>query len=268
MKNIKFIIGFSIFGFLLSFVSGFASNLTFFKMLLNAFIFLFVFAFLGAAIVFIWDKFLSSEFQNAEYSSSKTVNPSKSAGQTVDITIQDEALQNDDNASQFYVGSNHQMLTKEDVNGKTNSDSSNLEQSNSSQKNDSWGSDIKTVTANSEKQDDSTANNAGFVPVALAENPGNISSNEAKSGLEYKNIDNSSMNNESSGSVELDVLPDLQELQNIQEMTSSKDVQEAPSVESTGFVVEDAKKAVSEANTESKDAALMAKAISTLLSKE
>ena len=42
MKNIKFIIGFSIFGFLISFVSGFASNSTFLKMLLNAFIFLFV----------------------------------------------------------------------------------------------------------------------------------------------------------------------------------------------------------------------------------
>ena len=115
MKNIKFIIGFSIFGFLISFVSGFASNSTFLKMLLNAFIFLFVFAFLGAAIVFLWDKFLSTEFQNAEYVTSRNDNSSKTAGQTVDITIQDEALQNDDNASQFFVGSNHQMLTKEDV---------------------------------------------------------------------------------------------------------------------------------------------------------
>lgn len=264
MKNIKFIIGFSIFGFLISFVSGFASNSTFLKMLLNAFIFLFVFAFLGAAIVFLWDKFLSTEFQNAEYVTSRNDNSSKTAGQTVDITIQDEALQNDDNASQFFVGSNHQMLTKEDVAEKVKN---NNTASDSPEKVDSWGSDIKTVSVD-KKQDVSDANNSGFVPVALAENPANISSSEAKSGLEYQNIDNSSKNNESSGSVELDVLPDLQELQNIQEMTSSKDVQEAPSVESTGFVVEDAKKAVSEANADSKDAALMAKAISTLLSKE
>ncbi len=264
MKNIKFIIGFSIFGFLISFVSGFASNSTFLKMLLNAFIFLFVFAFLGAAIVFLWDKFLSTEFQNAEYVASRNVNSSKTAGQTVDITIQDEALQNDDNASQFFVGSNHQMLTKEDVAEKVKN---NNAASDSPEKVDSWGADIKTVSVD-KKQDVSDANNSGFVPVALAENPANISSSEAKSGVEYKNIDNSSNNNESSGSVELDVLPDLQELQNIQEMTSSKDVQEAPSVESTGFVVEDAKKAVSEANADSKDAALMAKAISTLLSKE
>ena len=264
MKNIKFIIGFSIFGFLISFVSGFASNSTFLKMLLNAFIFLFVFAFLGAAIVFLWDKFLSTEFQNAEYVASRNVNSSKTAGQTVDITIQDEALQNDDNASQFFVGSNHQMLTKEDVAAKVKN---NNAASDSPEKVDSWGADIKTVSVD-KKQDVSDANNSGFVPVALAENPANISSSEAKSGVEYKNIDNNSKNNESSGSVELDVLPDLQELQNIQEMTSSKDVQEAPSVESTGFVVEDAKKAVSEANADSKDAALMAKAISTLLSKE
>ena len=264
MKNIKFIIGFSIFGFLISFVSGFASNSTFLKMLLNAFIFLFVFAFLGAAIVFLWDKFLSTEFQNAEYVTSRNDNSSKTAGQTVDITIQDEALQNDDNASQFFVGSNHQMLTKEDVAEKVKN---NNTASDSPEKVDSWGSDIKTVSVD-KKQDVSDANNSGFVPVALAENPANISSSEAKSGLEYQNIDNNSKNNESSGSVELDVLPDLQELQNIQEMTSSKDVQEAPSVESTGFVVEDAKKAVSEANADSKDAALMAKAISTLLSKE
>lgn len=264
MKNLKFIIGFSIFGFLISFVSGFASNSTFLKMLLNAFIFLFVFAFLGAAIVFLWDKFLSTEFQNAEYVTSRNDNSSKTAGQTVDITIQDEALQNDDNASQFFVGSNHQMLTKEDVAEKVKN---NNTASDSPEKVDSWGSDIKTVSVD-KKQDVSDANNSGFVPVALAENPANISSSEAKSGLEYQNIDNSSKNNESSGSVELDVLPDLQELQNIQEMTSSKDVQEAPSVESTGFVVEDAKKAVSEANADSKDAALMAKAISTLLSKE
>lgn len=264
MKNIKFIIGFSIFGFLISFVSGFASNSTFLKMLLNAFIFLFVFAFLGAAIVFLWDKFLSTEFQNAEYVTSRNDNSSKTAGQTVDITIQDEALQNDDNASQFFVGSNHQMLTKEDVAEKAKN---NNAASDSPEKVDSWGADIKTVSVD-KKQDVSDANNSGFVPVALAENPANISSSEAKSGLEYQNIDNNSKNNESSGSVELDVLPDLQELQNIQEMTSSKDVQEAPSVESTGFVVEDAKKAVSEANADSKDAALMAKAISTLLSKE
>ena len=264
MKNIKFIIGFSIFGFLISFVSGFASNSTFLKMLLNAFIFLFVFAFLGAAIVFLWDKFLSTEFQNAEYVTSRNDNSSKTAGQTVDITIQDEALQNDDNASQFFVGSNHQMLTKEDVAEKAKN---NNAASDSPEKVDSWGADIKTVSVD-KKQDVSDENNSGFVPVALAENPANISSSEAKSGVEYKNIDNSSKNNESSGSVELDVLPDLQELQNIQEMTSSKDVQEAPSVESTGFVVEDAKKAVSEANADSKDAALMAKAISTLLSKE
>ena len=264
MKNVKFIIGFSIFGFLISFVSGFASNSTFLKMLLNAFIFLFVFAFLGAAIVFLWDKFLSTEFQNAEYVTSRNDNSSKTAGQTVDITIQDEALQNDDNASQFFVGSNHQMLTKEDVAEKVKN---NNTASDSPEKVDSWGADIKTVSVD-KKQDVSDANNSGFVPVALAENPANISSSEAKSGLEYQNIDNSSKNNESSGSVELDVLPDLQELQNIQEMTSSKDVQEAPSVESTGFVVEDAKKAVSEANADSKDAALMAKAISTLLSKE
>lgn len=264
MKNLKFIIGFSIFGFLISFVSGFASNSTFLKMLLNAFIFLFVFAFLGAAIVFLWDKFLSTEFQNAEYVTSRNDNSSKTAGQTVDITIQDEALQNDDNASQFFVGSNHQMLTKEDVAEKVKN---NNTASDSPEKVDSWGADIKTVSVD-KKQDVSDANNSGFVPVALAENPANISSSEAKSGVEYKNIDNNSKNNESSGSVELDVLPDLQELQNIQEMTSSKDVQEAPSVESTGFVVEDAKKAVSEANADSKDAALMAKAISTLLSKE
>lgn len=264
MKNIKFIIGFSIFGFLISFVSGFASNSTFLKMLLNAFIFLFVFAFLGAAIVFLWDKFLSTEFQNAEYVTSRNVNSSKTEGQTVDITIQDEALQNDDNASQFFVGSNHQMLTKEDVAEKVKNNNAT---SDSPEKVDSWGADIKTVSVD-KKQDVSDENNSGFVPVALAENPANISSSEAKSGVEYKNIDNNSKNNESSGSVELDVLPDLQELQNIQEMTSSKDVQEAPSVESTGFVVEDAKKAVSEANADSKDAALMAKAISTLLSKE
>lgn len=264
MKNIKFIIGFSIFGFLISFVSGFASNSTFLKMLLNAFIFLFVFAFLGAAIVFLWDKFLSPEFQNAEYIASKNANSPRTSGQTVDITIQDEALQNDDNASQFYVGSNHQMLTKDDISEKTKN---NNESDEKSEKVDSWGADIKTVSVD-KKQDASDVNNSGFVPVALAENPANISSSEAKSGVEYKNIDNNSINNESSGSVELDVLPDLQELQNIQEMTSSKDVQEAPSVESTGFVVEDAKKAVSEANADSKDAALMAKAISTLLSKE
>ena len=186
MKNIKFIIGFSIFGFLISFVSGFASNSTFLKMLLNAFIFLFVFAFLGAAIVFLWDKFLSTEFQNAEYVTSKNDNSSKTAGQTVDITIQDEALQNDDNASQFFVGSNHQMLTKEDVAEKVKN---NNAASDSPEKVDSWGADIKTVSVD-KKQDVSDENNSGFVPVALAENPANISSSEAKSGVEYKNIDN------------------------------------------------------------------------------
>lgn len=271
MKNIKFVIGFSVFGFLLSFVAGFASNSTFLKMLLNALIFAFVFAGIGALVSFLWKNFLASDFEQAEYSSGKQNNESKKTGQTVDITIQDESLQTDDNASQFFIGSNHQMLTNDDLGVKNQStNDSNNNQANSvvteSSENKVEMAKKSEKSEKSEKSDSPVLDDKGFVPVALTETASNISSTEAKPGAEYLNQKNS--NNDENSSVELDVLPDLQELQNIQEMTASKDVPEPSPVVNSSFIPEDVRRTVSEANTESKDAALMAKAISTLLSKE
>ena len=265
MKNIKFIIGFSVFGFLLSFIAGFASNSTFLKMLLNALIFAFVFAGVCALVSFLWKSFLSSDFEQAGYSSNKQPTGTKKTGQTVDITIQDESLQTDDNASQFFVGSNHQMLTNDDI-GEKNQD---INDSNDVQTNTvvtSSSTNGVVVDKKAEKAESAIMDDKGFVPVTLSETASNISSTEAKPGSEYLNQKNN--NNDENSSAELDVLPDLQELQNIQEMTASKDVPEPSPVVNSSFIPEDVRRTVSEANTESKDAALMAKAISTLLSKE
>ena len=119
MRSAKYIGLFAACGFILSFVSGLFSHSSILSIILKALIFAVVFGVLGFGISFVFNKFLSdgsgADFQG-EYSADTSSAPAASAlGNNVDITIQDEELAPSESENHFVVGDNHQMLNDSDV---------------------------------------------------------------------------------------------------------------------------------------------------------
>ncbi len=288
MKNFKFIAGFSIFGFLLSILSSFhtvarSGSARFFI----ALSFALGFGILAAVIQFIAGKFVFAE-NSADFSENSGRNTQNSSGtQPVDIVIQDEELPAEENGSQFFVGSNHQMLSKEDLQDVKNSpetENSSVSGFSPEQHSDPQKNDVQPGTvadaAQQIKNENSSSGNSGFVPLNFAENPSNISSVESKSMSEIKADEKKSLddslpvfnnpNNSGNDSETLDVLPDLEALAETQGTDSPEN---SGFAENTSFSENKDTNYVSGGGSSkeksgSQDAELMAKAISTLLSKD
>lgn len=121
MKDIKFVSGFAVFGFVLSFVSSlFSPHASFIHKLLMALLFAVIFAVIGFCIKVVYNKFLSDS--DGDFSSDFTPNPQMSSsqsvphkGQLVDIVIQDEDISPGESPNRFVVGDNHQMLNDTDI---------------------------------------------------------------------------------------------------------------------------------------------------------
>lgn len=278
MKNLKFIAGFSIFGFLLSIFSSLKNvSRSFGGRFFIALCFGLGFGILAAAIMFVTQKFVLAEntadISDSGNSSEKNPRNSVSGSQPVDIVVQDEDLPSEDGGPQFYVGENHQMLNDEDLQDmKKVSEPEETESSGSSELRQKKEAENISETAAQIKKENSSSVNAGFVPLNFAENPSNISSVESKSVNDVKSSpesDDSSASDENNSET-LDVLPDLEAL--------SEAVPAAGS-ESSGFSensdFSENKNTVSASSGDSskekssgQDAELMAKAISTLLSKD
>ena len=278
MKNLKFIAGFSIFGFLLSIFSSLKNvSRSFGGRFFIALCFALGFGILAAAIMFVTQKFVLAEntadISDSGNSSGKNPHNSVSGSQPVDIVVQDEDLPSEDGGPQFYVGENHQMLNDEDLQDmKKVSEPEETESSCSSELRQKKEAENISETAAQIKKENSSSVNAGFVPLNFAENPSNISSVESKSVNDVKSSpesDDSSASDENNSET-LDVLPDLEAL--------SEAVPAAGS-ESSGFSensdFSENKNTVSASSGDSskekssgQDAELMAKAISTLLSKD
>lgn len=278
MKNLKFIAGFSIFGFLLSIFSSLKNvSRSFGGRFFIALCFALGFGILAAAIMFVTQKFVLAEntadISGSGNSSEKNPHNSVSGSQPVDIVVQDEDLPSEDGGPQFYVGENHQMLNDEDLQDmKKVSEPEETESSGSSELRQKKEAENISETAAQIKKENSSSMNAGFVPLNFAENPSNISSVESKSVNDVKSSpesDDSSASGENNPEA-LDVLPDLEAL--------SEAVPAAGSG-SSGFSensdFSENKNTVSASSGDSstekssgQDAELMAKAISTLLSKD
>lgn len=278
MKNLKFIAGFSIFGFLLSIFSSLKNvSRSFGGRFFIALCFALGFGILAAAIMFVTQKFVLAEntadISDSGNSSGKNPNNSVSSSQPVDIVVQDEDLPSEDGGPQFYVGENHQMLNDEDLQDmKKVSEPEETEDSGSSELRQKKEAENISETAAQIKKENSSSVNEGFVPLNFAENPSNISSVESKSVNDVKSSpesDDSSASGENNSEA-LDVLPDLDAL--------SEAVPAAGS-DSSGFSensdFSENKNTVPASSGDSspekssgQDAELMAKAISTLLSKD
>lgn len=278
MKNLKFIAGFSIFGFLLSIFSSLKNvSRSFGGRFFIALCFALGFGILAAAIMFVTQKFVLAEntadISDPGNSSEKNPRNSVSGSQPVDIVVQDEDLPSEDGGSQFYVGENHQMLNDEDLQDmKKDSEPQGAESSGSSEQRQKKEAENISETAAQIKKENSSSVNAGFVPLNFAENPSNISSVESKS---VNDVKTSPESDDSSASVEnnseaLDVLPDLEALS---EATPAAGSGSSGFSENSDF--SENKNTVSASSGDSstekssgQDAELMAKAISTLLSKD
>ena len=243
MRGLKVVVPFAACGFLLSFVAGLFSHSSFLSVLIKALIFAIVFALLGFVISMVFGKFLSdgmSEFQSdaSEGGSSSGVQSSP-LGHNVDITIQDEELEKSESENHFVVSDSHQMLNE---------------------------SDVKNI------QKESDPERPGFVPLRNFETVKNFSGTEAATpdlqNLQEENPQPVSQPRSSSPDEdELDTLPEMENFAFGEDSgsDSGSDIIASSGTSDSEFVSSGSRK---QEEPEVKDAALMAKAISSVLSDE
>ena len=274
MKSVKVIAGFGIFGFLLSFLTGLIAGRKFSHIIIDALIFLFVFAAIGALIYFFAAKIILSPAEGDSLSDSvsdqRQSSPSSSS-QAVDILVEDEDLPEEENASQFFVGTNHQMLNDGDLSSSSAATDSGAEYNQVSPQNVVEKKEVlDDVSKANEVAFNSVSSSDGFVPMPLAETRKNISGTEAKTLSEVKQSENESGSyDQGGGSEELGDLPDLEDIAGAPSAPGAS-LDQTSDEDSSSSWENSNKSGSSDASevTEGKDAALMAKAISTLLAKE
>jgi len=254
MRSAKYIGLFAVCGFILSFASGLFSHSSILSVLLKALIFALVFGLLGFGISLIYSKFLSDG--SGEYQSDYTTDTSSAPvansalGNNVDITIQDEELKPSESDNHFVVGDNHQMLNESDV-------------------------------RNSERNTaEAQASEEGFVPLRKFETVKNFSGKEAvipseaiaseekqESSTEEQTPvaapSSSAAFNDEGG---IDTLPDMENFVFSESSGSESDDDSDTGSESEFVSMGSSKK--NSGPAEVQDAALMAKAISSVLSDE
>ena len=238
VKQVRFIAGFALAGFLVSFFFGFFSRGGIGRILLFAFIFAAVFALVGFVVQFIGTTFLNIDAPagGAEAAQGTT-------GGNVDIVVQDEELPTEDGSPEFYVGENHQMLNKEDYSG-------GEKEGRFSGASDGSIDTIYASDGGASPNGRADQSDDGFVPVQLYENARTISGKEAGS------------DSDGGFSLKDDTLDDLPDLE---DLTPSGEI-----VEDTVFSAasDKAKKSDKASKYSEKDTTLMAKAISTALAKD
>ncbi len=257
--------------------------------LFKALIFCVVFGAIGAGIDFLYTNFL--DVSGADTITETPAASDGAVGQTVDITIQDEDLPAAENAPGFFVGANRQMLNPEDS-ADSPSPAENAEHgiartdgyvpvmqpetpspvapSDSISAVKDSASAEKTPDTASAKSSSSNDNAPAqdFVPISLAENVPDVAETSEKSIASDKHSREAA--NESPHAAEteeLGVLPDLEDMENLVP-DIPMDNSSGGNDESGGDYAPVAQKRKSSASAGATDAETMAKAISTLLTKE
>lgn len=253
MKKSRYIIGFTIFGFLISFFFGLFSKSGFGTILIKALVFSVIFGLLGFAVSFVFGNFLESDANSSISTEPKSPSSGKSEHK-VDIMVQDEELPSDGATQAFNVGSNHSMLNQSDLETETeNKDNVSEKEQNA------------VTSANKEAT-------SSFVPISSGENLSNFSGTEAKSLNEVEK--DGSNKKEPSSKTPASVSDDLDELDNLPDLgdiPTSSDIlptQEEQMVEDSDFSKNGASSKDVDSFARGEDSALMAKAISTLLAKD
>ena len=115
MQGIKISLSFAAFGFILSLLFGFTSHAAFLILLIRALIIALVFAGLGFGFYFLANNFLMDDTDSMDVSeTSPASNPQ--VGTKVDLYVHDEELDADENGNAYVVDdSSHQMLNNSDL---------------------------------------------------------------------------------------------------------------------------------------------------------
>ena len=293
IKNIKFIIGFSIAGFLLSFFFGLFSGSKFGIILFKALIFCLIFGAIGVGIDFLYTNFLDVPGSDAAPDAPASADGAAGqVGQTVDITIQDEDLPAAENAPGFFVGANRQMLNPEDSSDTTaaveetreniarteeytpvikTEDAAPVSSAGGAAISPAQASDSAVTAAASHSEKEAAIKNdaaQGFVPISLAENVpdiaevSDVSADSAKKSVNEVNTEPPP----ASETEELGILPDFDNMENFMPDVSEDNSSVGEEVSGGNYVpVAQKRKSAPAGET---DAETMAKAISTLLTKE
>lgn len=259
------------------------SHSRFSTVFLKALIFCVIFGAIGFGISYLYENFLDGASPDGEREG-QTVADS-SVGQTVDITIEDEDLPAADNTHGFFVGNNRQMLTAEDTtdiesepvsleDGKNapqpvvepvntahsaSSTAEHTEQSTLAAAPAEELSHLQSPQAAAAPVNGSESTN-GFVPVQLGEGGGAAPVEAVKNNGDVQSPS-------AAGSEQLGILPDLEEIgtlvpDSVGEETPASDT-ETDSGSASPAVKKRQQNPAADSNAET-----MAKAISTLLSRE
>lgn len=264
------------FGFLLSLICSISSGSGAGRVILLAVIFALVFAALGFGIGYLYESFLGTE-SSGEINSEGAAPEGGKKGQVVDVVIHDEDLPSDEVTGQYYVGTNHQMLTPEDVNGGFGTSIPSQAYSRQNAVADTIRNENKmAVNSNPENADtdfaEGTGNSSkGFVPVRNLETLYNVSGKEAVTkdnpAQAQASFSPSSEGTFSAADEQLDVLPSMENL-GIDNSSSSENHEEGINSESDFATSGGTSVHREPEETEIKDAPLMAKAISSILANE
>ena len=259
MRSAKYIGLFAACGFILSFVSGLFSHSSILSVLLKALIFAVVFGLLGFGISFIYSKFLS-DGSGGDYQGDYSPDASSSSvqssplGQNVDITIEDEELRPSESDNHFVVGDRHQMLNDSDVR--------------------------EAASGGGAAEKDPSQ---GFVPLRNFETVQNISGKEAVIPAEAVTPEPAQVNNAAAANYSaaaspfpasanaeggIDTLPDMENFVFSDGSDSDSDDDDSDSGTEAEFFSSSGASKKKDGPAEVQDAALMAKAISSVLSDE
>jgi len=245
MRGLKVVLSFAACGFLLSFVAGLFSHTSILTVLLKALIFAVIFALLGFIINMVFGKFLSDGITEIQIDSTEGVSHNSASGSTlgqkVDIIIQDEELEKSESENHFVLGDTHQILNESDVRSKENE------------------------AAQEEKP--------GFVPLRNFETVKNFSGVEASTpDLNQNAADSSAASTESRPSSnsdnELDTLPEMDSFAFGEDSDSDSNDDLNVNTGNSDANFASSHSSSKKEEPEVKDAALMAKAISSVLSDE
>ena len=248
MKNIKFITICAASGFVLSLICGFFSKSGFGRIFLIALIFGIIFGGISFGISIVYDKFLAIEttgVENTTVSDGISSPDKKVLGQHIDLIIQEEPLEQSGNENHYDVGENHQMLNDSDYN------------------NTAGGNQTKEENQEVVPKDE-------FVPIRNLETVNNFSSSESTTPAEAEQRRTVIAAQEAKKSEDLDVLPDMSDFKIASDEEGGEDDTVVLSDSEEGDFVSSVSSSRNSGpkDGEIKDASLMAKAISSILSEE
>ena len=272
MRSIKALIVSASFGFLLSFVFGLFSHAAILIILLRALITAAVFAGLGFLISFISDKFLFEDSDSSDIAVDSVPASNPAVGNKVDLYVHDEELSPGDSENNYYVDdSSKQMLNVSDMKA---SSSHVFNQPQVSSAGDAGAASAGSASPSNEEMPAMEAPAPGAPEASVAQTSGTSSIPHQGGAASASETQTSSSPaqaapSQNSGSEELDTLPDMSSF--VMENSSSSSSEEGgddSSVESDSHFATTVSHSSGSGDAGIQDAAVMAKAISSVLSSE